>query len=365
MTFFRRGALQLMVETRRKLLYARRELRFSIFAPLSNVSMQKPLVFSIAVCLGLTGCQLFEKSDTWEQATRVRPGETAKDPDPSNAYAAKLHHAFAEHGIEHKVVTYQYRYTTHLREEAVGTRTAVVYRDNSDPKYPWWVKDDRLNTPVWLPNGTLDKQISFYLRRPAEVIEQKEYPAQGGVSKTVVAFAKPKAPAPRPLFAEKPVVIAKITPIKKAPAPAPEPQPVEKKVVLAPAPKPVEKKVEPAPAPEKPIAKKAPAYESIVQRVAALPKLVIKPFFQAPDPAPPVVAETESLSPPSSPAPHPAVSWTPPATLDPVEQAKDPAPRDAGLEKLFRTRHGTPYDPTSSLDRRKMEQLKHTVASRD
>src|SRR5687767_8741754 len=115
--------------------------------------MQKPLVLSIAACLGFAGCHVFQKSEKWELATRVRPGETKRDADPSDAYANKLHAALASHGVEHKVVVYQYRYTTRLREEAVGTRTAVIYRDDTKPSHPWWLKDDRLNTPVWLPNG--------------------------------------------------------------------------------------------------------------------------------------------------------------------------------------------------------------------
>jgi hypothetical protein len=57
--------------------------------------------------------------------------------------------------------------------------------------------------------------------------------------------------------------------------------------------------------------------------------------------------------------------WTPPSLLDPVEQASDPAPRDGHLEKLFRVHNGTSYDPTSAMDRRKMEQLKHGLVGRD
>src|SRR5947209_6154055 len=149
--------------------------------------MQKPLALSIAVCLSLSGCQLFEKSRTWETVMSVRPGECIREADPSSAYAEKLHRVLLEQGIEHIVVTYQYHYHTHQYEEALGTRTAVVYRDEADARYPWWLKDDRLENPFWLPNGNLDKQLSFYARRPAQVIEEKIYPARAGSAKAVVA----------------------------------------------------------------------------------------------------------------------------------------------------------------------------------
>ena len=61
----------------------------------------------------------------------MRPGEATLDPDPSYAYAAKLHEALSARGVEHKVVVYQYHYTTRQNEEALGTRTAVIYCDDS------------------------------------------------------------------------------------------------------------------------------------------------------------------------------------------------------------------------------------------
>ena len=121
-----------------------------------------------------------------------RPGDSFREPDPSSSYAEKLHRVLLDEGVEHIVVTYQYHYYTHQYEEALGTRTAVVYRDDADSRYPWWLKDERTANPIWLPNGDLDKQLSFYCHRKAEVIEKTVYPARGsGSGKRSLAIARP------------------------------------------------------------------------------------------------------------------------------------------------------------------------------
>ena len=350
--------------------------------------MQKPLALSIAACLALAGCQVFDKSDVWEQAVRVRPGETTRDADPSNAYAAKLHAAFAGRGVEHKVVVYQYRYTTRLREEAVGTRTAVIYRDNSNARYQWWLKDDRLNTPVWLPNGDLDKQVSFYLRRKAEVIDKKEYPGQGGSAKTSLAFARP-SPALRAAAKPQPqVAMTRIVPVQKAiePVVARKPAPTPKlEIAKAPeARKPVQKVVvvqrpviKPVPKPT-PVIAKVPEVSKPVQKVVVAqppaikepaPKAAItkiKPAFRAAPASsfsnPPPAPATEE-APPEPIASRSSVPWSPPSVLDAKEQSDLTAPRDAHLERLFRAKHGSDYNRFSPSDRRKMQQLQKGVAS--
>lgn len=232
--------------------------------------MQKPLALSIALCLSLTGCQVCEKSKTWDTVVSVRPGDAYLQADPSSYYAEKLHAVLVDQGVEHYVVTYQYHYYTNHYEEAVGTRTAVVYRDNDSPGYPWWLKDDRTALPVWLPAGELAKQISFYCRRQAEVIEQKYYPAHGSGK----AMVPPKRSAQLVQFhgnvAQRP----------------PQPQ---TRVHVAERAQPALKNVE----------------------------------------------------------------------AKPVETKSSFAMLKERLEKLFRFRNGTDYDPASSVDRRKMEQLKH------
>jgi len=350
--------------------------------------LQKPLSLSIALCLGLSGCQVFEKSETWETVMKVRPGQSVRDPDPSHAYAARLHEALASRGVEHKVITYQYRYTTRLREEAVGTRTAVIYRDASSGAHQWWIKDDRLNTPVWLPNGEINRQVSFYLRRKAEVIEEKNYPGKAGSSKATLAFAKP-SPSLRKAPQAPERAVTRITPVKKAPAPVvakkPEPTPffkmaparvIEKPVAKQqPAPKAVAKKkpiaklkprtatkpsvatAVPKPAPVAVKAKPAPTAKPAP--VAAKPAPAIKPVTVVVKPAPaPKTAtgasETEGLAPIAS---RSTSTWNPPSVLDRAQQPPETAPRDRYLEKLFRSRHGSEYNVFSVSDRRKMAEL--------
>ena len=219
---------------------------------------------------------------------KVRPGQSVRDPDPSHAYAARLHDVLSSHGVEHKVITYQYRYTTRLRDEAVGTRTAVIYRDTSSGTHQWWLKNDRLNKPVWLPNGELNRQVSFYLRRKAEVIEQKNYPAKGGSSKAMLAFKKPsqslrQAPPER--------VVAKVAPVKKAPAPVvvKKPEPTPKPVVIKIKPAPVKIAAKPVPAPKPRNPEPTPFFKMAPARVIA------KPVAKQ-QPAPKVVAKKKPIA---------------------------------------------------------------------
>lgn len=287
--------------------------------------MPKPLALSIALCLSLTGCQVFEKSKTWDTVMSVRPGDAFRQADPSAYYSEKLHEVLLAQGVEHYVVIYQYHYYTHRYEEAVGTRTAIVYRDaEADGRYPWWLKDDRTATPFWLPNGDLNKQLSFYARRPAEVIEQKHYPAHPG-GKEVVAprrTAQGKGEPHNGFASSSQLKVHK----------AERWQPVTK---ISP--------VKPAPATHTAVTK--------IQRTSTVAPTKAKSL--------PEVAASAPETPRSNPF------WAAPTAIDPVQQASDPAPRDGHLEKLFRARNGTTYDPTSAVDRRKMEQLKHGLVSKE
>ena len=129
----------------------------------------------LVACLALASCSVFKKSNVWDTVIRNRPN-LAGAADPSVAYAAHLHRVLTAEGVEHRVVTYQYQYTTLLREEAIGERTAVIYRDNTKPSTPWWITDDRLSRPVWLPNGTVEKQLNFVCRARASVIKLRDFP---------------------------------------------------------------------------------------------------------------------------------------------------------------------------------------------
>jgi hypothetical protein len=99
--------------------------------------------------------------------------DTRDSGDPSAAYAEHLSGVLKTAHVQHKIVTYEYRYHTAFREEAIGTRTAVIYRDDKNPNNPWWLMDDQLFNPVWLPGEDENRQVSFYLHRPATVVSTK------------------------------------------------------------------------------------------------------------------------------------------------------------------------------------------------
>jgi len=154
--------------------------------------MNKPCSLALAMCLTLTACNGSKQKSTWQKVRETKPDKVAATADPSAAYTKKLNKVLNEHKVEHKVVTYQYRYKTRLREDAVGTHSAVIYKDNSDPENPWWLVNERTGKPVWLPGQDLNQQVSFYLRRKAEVTEEKVF--SGGEpqsTETMVAKATP------------------------------------------------------------------------------------------------------------------------------------------------------------------------------
>jgi hypothetical protein len=156
--------------------------------------MLKLLLIPSLLVVTLCGCQVFRRSETWAKVTDVRV-DTRGSHDPSSAYADELHRTLANDRVEHKVVTYQYRYTTRLREEAVATRTAVIYKDQNTPGYPWWLMDDRTGKPVWLPNGDVQKQVQFYLRGRAEVVELREFATDGSTGgKAMVSDSSAERP---------------------------------------------------------------------------------------------------------------------------------------------------------------------------
>src|SRR5215213_2792355 len=110
--------------------------------------MQKTNLLSLAACLTLAGCS--QSSSHWNTVRSVRV-DTRDAEDASAAYAEHLSGVLKSANVQHKIVTYEYRYRTALREEAVGTRSAVLYRDETNPRNPWWLSDERLSKPVWLP----------------------------------------------------------------------------------------------------------------------------------------------------------------------------------------------------------------------
>jgi len=249
--------------------------------------MHKPSLLSLAACLALTACEGSKQKTTWEKVTETRPDKIAKSGDPSESYSKKLHQVLKAEKVEHKVVTYQYRYKTRMRDDAVGTHSAVIYRDNTNPDNPWWLMDDRLGKPIWVPGEDVNKQVAFYLRRNAEVLEQKEF--SGG---------EPEITG---------IQIAKKTPV------VPEGEPSVTRIAKV---------------------RKAPARENaMAQTRTAAPQPEASPFVR-------------------------------PARFGPAAQEVEipftaPSPADAGYDDIFRRAHGTDYDPSSPVDRRKMETIKH------
>ena len=175
--------------------------------------MKKTYSLVLAVTFTLAACEGSKQKTTWQKVTETRPDKVAA-ADPGEAYTAKLHKLLTADKVEHKVVTYQYRYQTRMREEAVGTHQAVIYKDNSDPANPWWLMDERLGKPVWLPGQDVNKQVAFYLRRNAQVVEQKEFTGGEPASGEITMIAKntaPTVPAGEP-------GVTRIARVKKAPA---------------------------------------------------------------------------------------------------------------------------------------------------
>jgi hypothetical protein len=169
--------------------------------------MQKKLLLlplAIAVLLPLSGCQHLSRSRTWDRV--VHSGiHTSGGEDSSKVYAEELHRQLAAEGVEHKLVTYQYRYRVGLRDETSAERTVVLYRDTHHPDHAWWLKDVCIGRPVWLPDWELARQLAFYFQHDVEVVHVKEY--GGGDSKHA---APPKRHAANASYA--PVRFATSTP---------------------------------------------------------------------------------------------------------------------------------------------------------
>ena len=146
--------------------------------------MHKIFPPALALGLALTSCSVFKRSRTWETVIAT-PQDAAPTEEPSKAYAVKVHRALAARNVEHKVVTYRFHYINRLNEEAIGSRSSVIYRDDTDAANPWWIADGHTGRPVWLPNGSEDTQVSYFLRRRAEIVALRPFPG-GDASKTAM-----------------------------------------------------------------------------------------------------------------------------------------------------------------------------------
>ncbi len=170
--------------------------------------MQKFVLLSTAAAIFLAGCGTPQPSRNWQTVRAVpRIGPGVQNPDV--AYAGNLHKALQDANVEHKVVTFKFRYRSRLRLNPEGEETAVIYRDCCTPANPWWIMSERLSTPVWLPTQPVESQVSFYVSRPATIVKIDEFPAgatkpakkEGSAGKSVVKHAshavKAKAKTPK------------------------------------------------------------------------------------------------------------------------------------------------------------------------
>jgi hypothetical protein len=143
----------------------------------STIPMQKLSLFAASAAILLAGCEAPQKSHTWETVRAVRhSGPAAKTP--ALDYARELHGALQGAGVEHRVVTFKFRYRSRLLLNREGEETAVIYRDPTTPAQPWWLMAERLSTPVWIPSQPLESQVSFFVSRPATVVRVEEFAAK-------------------------------------------------------------------------------------------------------------------------------------------------------------------------------------------
>ncbi len=153
--------------------------------------MSKFLTLSLS-CVILVGCSVVRKSPTWNRVVNT-PRVTADSENRSLAFAGELHAELHQMRVPHKVVTYDYPYHSKYDGKGTAQRTSVIYRDDASPKYPWWIMDERLKRPVWLPSETVQNQVSFFLRRPATIVTLRDYTESG--EKIVAPVERPRKQA--------------------------------------------------------------------------------------------------------------------------------------------------------------------------
>lgn len=141
-----------------------------------------------AVLLLFTGCGAFKASPAWAAATSLKvPGKG--DYDQSGAYARAVSAELSRQGIENKVVTFRYSVIDGANAEKVITRSSVIYKDDTQPGYPWWLIDNLIRLPVWLPNGSVAEQVHFVTRYQPEILATDEGRAPVYVGVPAVADA--------------------------------------------------------------------------------------------------------------------------------------------------------------------------------
>jgi hypothetical protein len=139
--------------------------------------MLKLLAFAVGIVALFPGCTAPKKTPTWAAVKAVRHPRPAV-PDRDRAYAKELHETLQRSGVEHKVVTFTFRYASRIDLFRPAEGTAVIYRDTGTPAHPWWFMEESLSRPVWLPTGPVQRQVAFRLARPATIVKVDEFPAK-------------------------------------------------------------------------------------------------------------------------------------------------------------------------------------------
>ncbi len=240
--------------------------------------MKTTFTLTAGIALLFAACHS-TKTDMWQKVVSS-PRTSCDDKDKSRAYAAELHTTLLHAGIAHKVVTFQFKYSSKYTISGTAERTAIIYCDPAEPKHPYWVMDDHLTSPVWLPEESVEKQVDFYLRRSTTIVNITDFPA--GDDKAVkpleksvhrkpavsrIQPAKPAAPA-QPKTEPQPAKISK--PEKPHAEPKTTITPVEEKKPVAAI------KAEPAPNPS--AEKKTP----LINKADETPQATIVPAPAAP-----------------------------------------------------------------------------------
>lgn len=118
--------------------------------------------------LAMSGCASSRPDNAW---SIVRNAEVAGkgDPERNQEFAEELHRQL-QGRVSSRLVRFRHevqgRYGNTFEE-----RSVVLFRSEDHPKNPDWLMDNMMHTPLWLPNGTLERQLTFATRsRNIEVL---------------------------------------------------------------------------------------------------------------------------------------------------------------------------------------------------
>jgi len=312
--------------------------------------MTKTAAILAGTAILVGGCHSSKQSETWRRVAHApHPAPEAGAAD--RVFAADLHRILLASHTPHKIVTAEFSYLGDYARDGITQRTVVVYRDDGKKGENWWLMDERLSTPFWLPSEPLDKQISFYLTRPVKLVNVSDFSDPDHTKMVLPPDQKPARKTGTSTIQHAEPHSAPVKPAKsKAPAKSPEKPKTsaESKIVPAPAAQGSEKPVEkPAPKPEakapaKPVAKPEAKVSSKPEAKAETktpPTAKSEPKPAEPI-APPPVKHAAKAEP--APKPEPKLSTKPEAkTASKEEKPKDKVPSNPAAKPSM----GTPGKP--------------------